>query len=85
MLSWELVYRASLFGHGAREFHEACDGEGKCVVVVKAENGRCAAAYSKVDGFSINEVVEPFSSPNLNGFIEIYRIDQGGWECFSSG
>lgn len=63
-VSWMLVYRASLYGFGAREFHQACDGLGKFVVVVKAENGRIAAAYNG-DGFNnVNA-----RNPNRNGFI----------------
>jgi hypothetical protein len=38
---------------------------GKCVVVVKAENGKIAAAYNE-DGFTSDFLRE---SPNLNGFI----------------
>jgi hypothetical protein len=49
-VSWSLLYRASLFGFGAREFHQACDGVGKFVVVVRAGNGRIAVAYNE-DGF----------------------------------
>jgi hypothetical protein len=63
-VSWILLYRASLSGYEAADFHQACDEMEKCVVVVKAENGRIAAAYNE-DGF--------FSgvgrSPNLKGFI----------------
>jgi hypothetical protein len=46
---------------------------GKCVVVVKAENGRIAAAYNE-DGFTS---VEFDRSPNLNGFI-VSVADDGG-------
>jgi hypothetical protein len=63
-VTWELVYRASLFGFGAGEFHQACDGEGKYVVVVRAENGRIAVAYNE-DGFQSDFSI----TPNLNGFI----------------
>jgi hypothetical protein len=63
-ISWILLYRASLCGYRAADFHQACDGMEKCVVVVKAENGRIAAAYNE-DGFTSVKGV----SPNLNGFI----------------
>jgi hypothetical protein len=65
-VTWELVYRASLFGFGAREFHQACDGQGKNVVteVVRADNGRIAVAYNE-DGFQ-NHYID---SPNRNEFI----------------
>jgi hypothetical protein len=49
-VSWILLYRSSISGYRADDFHQACDGMGKCVVVVKAENGRIAAAYNE-DGF----------------------------------
>jgi hypothetical protein len=63
-VSWILLYRASLSGYRAADFHQACDGMGKCVVVSKAENGKIAAAYNE-DGFT--SVRGP--SSNLNGFI----------------
>jgi hypothetical protein len=44
-VSWKLIYRASLFE--AEAFHQACDGMGSCVVVVRAENGRIAATYNE--------------------------------------
>jgi hypothetical protein len=68
-VSWILLYRASLSGYRAADFHRACDRMGKCVVVVKAENGRIAAAYNE-DGFTS-------VSPNLNGFI-VSVGDEGG-------
>jgi hypothetical protein len=76
-VSWILLYRASLSGYRAADFHQACDGMGKCVVVVKAENGRIAAAYNE-DGFtSVNG-----SSPNLNGFIVSVDGNGGCGEIF---
>jgi hypothetical protein len=76
-VSWILLYRASLSGYRAADFHQACDGMGKCVVVVKAENERVAAAYNE-DGFtSING-----SSPNPNGFIVSVSEDGGCGEIF---
>jgi hypothetical protein len=47
-VSWILLYRSSISGFRAADFHQACDGTGKCVVVVKAANGRMAAAYNEV-------------------------------------
>lgn len=61
-VSWELVYRASLFGFDADALHQACDGNGRCVVVVQAENRRMAAAYNE---FRSERVV----SYNRNGLI----------------
>jgi hypothetical protein len=37
-VSWILLYRASISGYRAADFHRACDGLEKCVVIVKAEN-----------------------------------------------
>jgi hypothetical protein len=56
-VTWELVCRASLFGFGAREFHQACDGKGK-YVVVRAENGRIAVAYNE-DGSKVITAILP--------------------------
>jgi hypothetical protein len=71
-VSWIILYRASLSGYRAADFHQACDGMGKFIVIVKAENGRIAAAYNE-DGFTSINV----SSPNTNGFI-VSLADDGG-------
>jgi hypothetical protein len=76
-VSWILLYRASLSGYRVADFHRACDGMGKCVVVVKAENGRIAAAYNE-DGFTSRERY----SPNLNGFFASVAEDGGCGEIF---
>jgi hypothetical protein len=76
-VSWILLYRASLSGYRAADFHQACDGVGKCVVVVKAENGRIAAVYNE-DGFTYGEGW----SPNRNGFIVSVDEDGGRGEIF---
>jgi hypothetical protein len=67
---WRLLYKGSMFGFGAREFLQACDGEGRCVVVVKAENGRIAAAYNEYGFSSVNGF-----TPNRNGFIVSIQAD----------
>jgi hypothetical protein len=76
-VSWNLLYRASLSEYRAADFHQACDGMGKCVVIIKAENGRIAAAYNE-DGFT--SVYG--SSPNLKGFIVSVAGDGGCGEIF---
>jgi hypothetical protein len=78
-VSWILLYRASLSEYRAADFHQACDRMGKCVVIVKAENGRIAAAYSD-DGFT--SVVDGSCSSNLNGFIASVAEDGGCGEIF---
>jgi hypothetical protein len=55
---WILLFRASISGYLAADFHRACDGMGKCVVVVKADNGRIAAAYNE-DGFTPSIILPP--------------------------
>jgi hypothetical protein len=76
-VSWILLYRATLSEYRAADFHQACDGIGKCVVVLKAENGRIAAAYNE-DGFT-----SAYSrSPNLKGFIISVDEDGGSGEIF---
>jgi hypothetical protein len=77
-VSWILLYRASLSEYRAADFHQACDGMGKCVVVVKDENGRVAAAYNE-DGVTS---VENVCTPNLNGFIASVADDGGCGEIF---
>jgi hypothetical protein len=72
-VGWKLIYRGSLIGFGADKFHQACDGEGKCVVVVRAENGRIAAAYNE-DGFS-SANGDNGDTPNRNGFIVSIEAD----------
>jgi hypothetical protein len=69
-ISWTLLYRGSLFGFVAADFHHACDGMGRCVVVMRAENGRIAAAYN-ADGFYSDESY----TPNRNGFIMSIKED----------
>jgi hypothetical protein len=77
-VSWIPLYRASLSDYRAADFHQACDGMGGCVVVLKAENGRIAAAYNQ-DGFTS---VEWTCSPNLNGFIASVADDGGCEEIY---
>jgi hypothetical protein len=74
---WKLMYRGSLFWFGARDFHQACDGVGKFLVVVRAENGRIAAAYNE-DEFSS----EGGLSDNQNGFIVSIKDDGSCGERF---
>jgi hypothetical protein len=77
-VSWILLYRGSISGYDAADYHQACDGMGKCLVVVKADNGRIAAAYTE-DGFTS---VECTCFPNLNGFIVSVADDGGCGEIF---
>jgi hypothetical protein len=76
-VSWILLYRASLSGYRDTDFHQSCDGMGKCVAVVKAKNGRVAAAYND-DGFT--SLLG--NSPNLKGFIASVNEDGGCGEVF---
>jgi hypothetical protein len=76
-VSWILLYRASVSGYKAADFHRACDGMGSCAVVVKADNGRIAVAYNE-DGFASG-----YSRiPNLNGFIASVEGDVRCGEIF---
>jgi hypothetical protein len=72
-VSWILLYRASISGFLAADFHQACDGMGTCVVIVKAESGRIAAVYNE-DSFTS---VAYSRSPNLKGFIVSVAEDGG--------
>jgi hypothetical protein len=77
-VSWILLYRATVSGYRVADFHQACDGMGKFVVVVKAENGRIAAAYNE-NGISS---IEWSHSPNHNGFIVAVDDDGSCGEIF---
>jgi hypothetical protein len=77
-VSWILLYRASISGYRVGDFHQACDGMVKCVVVVKAENGKIAVAYDE-DGFTS---ISGSTSPNLNGFIVSVADDGGRGDIF---
>jgi hypothetical protein len=69
-ISWTLLYRGSLFGFDVVDFYRACGGMESCVVVVRAEIGRIAAAYNE-DGFYSDESY----TPNRNGFIMSIKED----------
>jgi hypothetical protein len=71
-ISWILLYRASISGYRSFDFHRSCDGMGKCVVVIEAENGRIAVAYNE-DGFTSGLS----RSRNINGFVTAV----GGGRC----
>jgi hypothetical protein len=77
-VSWIVLYRASLSEYRAADFHQACDGMGKCVVIVHAENGRIGAAYNE-DGFTS---VKNVRTPSLNGCIASIAVDGGSEEIF---
>jgi hypothetical protein len=71
LVSWILIYRDSISGYLASDFHRACDGMGKYVCVVKSANGRIAAAYNE-DSFAS----DGDWTPNRNGFIA--SVDEEG-------
>jgi hypothetical protein len=72
-----LLFRASEHGFLSREFHGLCDGKGPTITLVKAWNGRMAAAYSGVDwgqyGFT----------PDLRGFLASIVGDRGAFGGYS--
>jgi hypothetical protein len=59
-----LLHRASEHGFLSREFHHFCDRKGPTITVVKAENGRMAAAYN-----SVNWGLGSLRTPNPRGFL----------------
>jgi hypothetical protein len=81
--SWILLYRASLSNFKASEFHRACDGMGKFVVVVKAENGSVAISFNE-DGFN-SDYCHFHNLNGLNACVDenggcgeiIHRTDKG--------
>jgi hypothetical protein len=85
-ITWNLLYRASLFGYDEKEFRRTCNSKGSCVVVVKAENGRIAAAYNE-DGFADHNRNGRYSdtaydTPNRNGFIVSIKEDGSCGEIY---
>jgi hypothetical protein len=71
-----LLYRASECGFRSSEFHRMCDRKGTTITLVKAENGRMAAAYSGVD-WGLWEI------PNPRGFIASIVDDLGAFGGYS--
>jgi hypothetical protein len=65
-----LLYRASEHGFLASKFHSLCDEKGATITLVKAWNGRMAAAYSGVD-WGLWEI------PYLRGFLASIVVDPG--------
>ena len=43
---WFLVYRGTLDGFGAADFHRECDGVAKTVTIVKSTNGNIFGGYT---------------------------------------
>jgi hypothetical protein len=68
-----LLFRASEHEFSASEFHRLCGRKGETITLVKAVNGRIAAAYS---GVSWGQNV-PSSIPNPQGFIASIVDDPG--------
>jgi hypothetical protein len=72
-----LLFRASEHGFRASEFHSLCNGKGATVTLVKAGNGRMAAAFSGVDW-----VLQAIRTPNPRGFLTSivdYPAEIGGF------
>jgi hypothetical protein len=67
-----LLFRASEHGFLMSEFHSLCDGKGATVTLVKARNGRMAAAYN-----GIGWGHQPLSTPNPQGVLASIVDDPG--------
>jgi hypothetical protein len=61
-----LLFRASEHGFLASEFHRLCDGKGSTITLVKAVNGRMAAAYN---GQSWRSWGDSWAALNPQGFL----------------
>jgi hypothetical protein len=92
---WFLVYRGTLDGFGAADFHRKCDGVGKTVTIVKTTNGNIFGGYtdklwcSSKDGKSQNDNYSfIFSLVNEQNkpFIAPAKKNSGAiWSCQSYG
>jgi hypothetical protein len=65
-IEWKRLYRGSEHEFSAAAFHRLCNNQGPTIVLVKAENGRVAAAYSCVSWKSEHEY---HAEANPRGFI----------------
>jgi hypothetical protein len=74
-----LLFRASEHGFRASEFHSLCNGKGATVTLVKARNGRMAAAYNGV-GWGL-QLLRP--TPNPRGFQASIFDDPGATGGYS--
>jgi hypothetical protein len=73
-----LLYRASEHGFNGSESHRLCDGKGPTITLVKAVNGRMAAAYN-----SVNWGLQPIRTPNPRGFLASIAEDPGEFGGYS--
>jgi hypothetical protein len=45
---WQLLYRGSVDGFGAADFHRKCDGKSNTLTIVKSDNGNIFGGYTNV-------------------------------------
>ncbi|CAF1172092.1 unnamed protein product [Didymodactylos carnosus] len=45
---WQLIYRASRDGFGAKDFHDRCNDQGATVTVIRSKNGYLFGGYTRV-------------------------------------
>jgi hypothetical protein len=46
---WNLIYRASKDGFGAKDFHSKCDKQPNTLIIIKSENGNIFGGYTEQD------------------------------------
>ena len=53
---WELIYRASLHGFRASDFHEKCDGASKTLTIIRSSNSNIFGGYTEAQWDSSEQV-----------------------------
>jgi hypothetical protein len=53
---WELIYRASLHGFKASDFHKKCDGASKTLTIIKSSNSNIFGGYTEAQWDSSGQI-----------------------------
>ncbi len=64
--NWNLIYRGTRDGFGAKDFHRECDGVAKTVTIVKTTNGNIFGGYTDLPWSSHNTGIDHIDN---NAFI----------------
>jgi hypothetical protein len=53
---WKLIYRASLHGFRASDFHEKCDGVSKTLTIIRSSNSNIFGGYTEAQWDSFGQI-----------------------------
>jgi len=90
--NWNLIYRGTRDGFGAKDFHRECDGVAKTVTIVKTTNGNIFGGYTDLSWSSPTKITDYidnnafiFSLVNEKNqpFIAMPKNNQGSIRCYS--